>query len=99
MHKSRKKVAVQSGRKLRGDCFVLAAGREYRQNHQVGVGVEPLLSLLSGSFRGARDEAEVFAARERPQVLQTNSRQPRNFFFGEQFLARTNSDAHLASRM
>ena len=63
---------------------MLAARREDRQDHQVGIGVEPLLGLLARGFRRSRDIAEMLAARERPQVIQANPRKPRNFLFGEE---------------
>ncbi len=64
----------------------MAARIQYGEDHQVGIREQPFFSLLTGRFRGAGEEAEVFAARGAVQVFQANAGQPGNLIGGKELL-------------
>jgi hypothetical protein len=69
-----------------------ALGKKGDQDHQVAESKQPLVGLLTGSFRGAGDEAQVAAAREIVEVVHADARKTRHFRIGEDFLTRFDSD-------
>jgi len=78
---------------------VLAAGVDDGENHQIGVGEQPIFDASAGGSRHARELAEVAIAREAAQVLAADAGQAGDFVLSEDFLARPNSDhVHLSAR-
>ncbi len=67
--------------------LVLAARVKDGQHHHIGIREQQPLGLLARCFRGARDETQMLAARQRAQVLQANPRQAGDFLIREQLLA------------
>jgi hypothetical protein len=67
---------------------MLAALANHRHNRQIRDGIKPLVRraarCFGGSFSGL---AQVPYAREVPQVLQADSRQPGYLFLGKHLLA------------
>jgi hypothetical protein len=70
-----------------GASLVLAALDKHRQHQQIRVGKQPLIRLGASRFGRARDESQVPAARKIPQVIEADSRQPRDLVFREKLLA------------
>ena len=70
------------------ESLVCAAREQRHQHHQIGQRKQPLVRLLAGRFRGARDEAQVPALREIADVIDANPSQAGNFRVGEDLLAR-----------
>jgi hypothetical protein len=71
---------------------VLAAWVKDGENHQIRIREQPLLGFCAGSFGYARQSSEVFILGHRAEVVQANPCQARNLVFGEEFLARLDSD-------
>ena len=72
--------------------LVLAAGVEDGQNHQVRIREQPLLGFRAGGFGHPRQSAQVLILGHGAEVIPADSRQARNLVFGEEFLARLDSD-------
>jgi len=70
---------------------VLAARIENREDHQIGIREEPLLSFRTRGFGDARKFAQMPVLRETAEVLQANAGEPGNFVLGEELLARLDS--------
>ena len=83
------------GRGESGTCksasdLVVAAVMKHRKNHEVGMGVIPFRNFRSGRFGGvggALQKAYFPEARHVSEMLETNSRESCDFFFGEELLA------------
>ena len=71
---------------------MLAAWVKDGQNHQIRIREQPLLGFRAGSLSHARQSSEVFILGHRAEVIQADARQARNLVFGEEFLARLDSD-------
>jgi len=68
--------------------LVSAARKQRDQHHQVRQREQPLVRLLAGRFRGARDEAQVAAFREIADVIDANPSQAGDLRIGKNLLAR-----------
>jgi hypothetical protein len=73
---------------------MVAARLKNRENHEVGIGEQPLFSFGAGGFRSAGDRAQVLISRDTAKMVQAYTRQGRYFGFGEGLLAGL--DAHHA---
>jgi hypothetical protein len=71
--------------------LVIAARLQDGDDHQVGVGEEPLFGFDAGGFRGAGDGAEVFVPGQTAQMIRADPGQSYDFVFGEDFLAGFNA--------
>lgn len=71
--------------------LVLAARAEHVEDHQLGVGEKPTFGFAARSFRRTNQRTKMLGLRQRAQMLPANSRQARDFLFGEEFLARRNA--------
>ena len=67
---------------------MVAARLKNRENHEVGIGEQPLFSFGAGGFRSAGDRAQVLISRDAPKMVQAYARQGRYFRIGEDLLAR-----------
>jgi hypothetical protein len=63
-----------------------------RQYHQVRVREQPLFGFGASRLCCPRDSSQVPVPSEAAKVIQANSRQVRHFVFGEELLARLDSD-------
>jgi len=71
---------------------VVTAGSQDRENHQVGVSEHSALCRVSSLNGSAHYGAEVFGASQVAQMFAANAGQAGNFFLGEDFLTRLDSD-------
>ncbi len=67
---------------------VLATREQHRQHHKIGCGKAQLLSLPTGSLRGANDAAEMLSSGHTMKMFEADSRQAGNLLFGESLLTR-----------
>lgn len=65
----------------------MRCGIQNRQHHQIRQSEKQPLGLLARGFSGAFEESQMTALREGAQIGKTDSRQQRNLFVGEKFLA------------
>jgi hypothetical protein len=84
------------GQKKGRKKLVLAAGMQNREDHQVGIREEPLLSADAGGFRGASEFSKVLVMGEGAQVIEANPSEAGYFVLGERLLARLDAN-HLAA--
>jgi hypothetical protein len=75
---------------------VFAARVQDRQNHQVRIRKEPLLSFRFCGLGYPGDRAKVPVSSETSKMIKANACQVSDFIFREEFLTRLNSD-HLRS--
>jgi len=66
---------------------MIAARVNDGQDHQVGIGEQPLFGLCTSSFSSAGDRAQVLISRDAPKMVQAYARQGRYFRIGEDLLA------------
>jgi hypothetical protein len=59
-----------------------------RDNHEIGIGEQPLLSFGAGSFGSAGNRAQMFVPGESTKMVQAYARESRYFVFGEDLLTR-----------
>jgi hypothetical protein len=72
--------------------LVLAAVVKNGQNHQVGIGEQPFFGLRTGGLRSPSKESEVLAAGKALEVVNADSREPRDFICRKQLLAGLDGD-------
>jgi hypothetical protein len=77
---------------------MFATGAKNGEDHQVRVREEPLFGFRAGSFGDASQRSKVPIPGEATQVFQADASQTSNFVFGEDFLARFNSDHRCSSK-
>jgi hypothetical protein len=77
---------------------MFATGAEDGEDHQVRVRKEPLFSFCASSFGDASECSQVTIPGEATQMFQTDASQIGNFIFGEELLARLNSDHPCSSK-
>jgi hypothetical protein len=75
---------------------VVAAGLQGGEDTEVRTGEEPAFRVASGGSRCADERTEMLAAGHRSKVLRADTRQLRDFIFGENFLSGFDSDHFLA---
>jgi hypothetical protein len=75
--------------------LVLAAGMDDCKDHEIRIGEKPFARTSACSFGSARESAQVFVTGETTEVLEADTGERRNLFFGEELLARLDPD-HLA---
>jgi hypothetical protein len=68
--------------------LVRALRKQSHQNHQIRQAEQPLVSVCSRSFRGARDESQMAALGKIVDVIDANPGETCHFRIGEDFLAR-----------
>lgn len=71
---------------------MLTAVEKNGEDHQVGIGEQQLIGLLSDNFGGPRNETQVLALRQNPKMFDANARQFGNFFGREDLLTRFDGD-------
>jgi hypothetical protein len=82
---------------LRSKNSMVTARNKDCEDHQVGIGEQPLFCLFSSGFRGARDGAQVFAVRQTAKMLKADPGQSGDFFLSEDLLTRLDGDHFLST--
>ncbi len=78
---------------------MLATRVKNSQDHQVGIGEQPLFGLRPGSLCGASEKSKVLAARKALEVIQADSREPGDFIRSKELLAGFDGDQFSLSPM
>jgi hypothetical protein len=71
---------------------VLATREEYREDHKVGGGKEPLLGLLARRFSGSNNGSQMLTSCHSVEVLAADPREGRYFLLSKDLLARFDGD-------
>src|SRR6185437_3275350 len=79
--------------------LVLAARLKDRNDHQFRVGEEPPSGVSASRFSGVGQSSEMLVASQAAQMLNADARQVGDFIFGENFLARLDSDHQSTSKL
>ncbi len=71
---------------------MLAAGEKGSQDAQIRICEKEAFRVLSGSFGGAHERTQMFAAGDAVKVFDANSREAGDFVLGEDFLTGFDGD-------
>ncbi len=71
---------------------MLAARVKNREDHQVGIGEQPLFGLSTRGLRSACEKSEVLTPSKTLQVIEADAGEPGDFVRREQFLTGPNRD-------
>jgi hypothetical protein len=77
--------------------LVLAARMQNREDHQIGIGKEPLFSFCAGGFGRANELSEVLIMGEGVEMVEADPGEPGYFILGEKLLAGLDSNHPAAS--